>query len=432
MSGTRSIDELLTERIGLDPESVGSSLVARGLEARMSALGLSDPTEYERHLNGSGEEFQALVEEVVVPESWFFRDDRPFTFLQDQARSKWLIDPIRPLLRVLSLPCAGGEEPYSIAIALSESGLPPTRFRVDAVDLSARSLARARQACYGRNSFRGSDLAFRSRYFKEQNGRYELDPSVRNAVRLIQGNLLDPNLLANEPPYDVVFCRNLLIYFTEEARARAWANLLRLLAESGLLFLGHAERLELAGARLTAVGDKGTFAYQRLAAGLPPPLRLRAIEPPSRPRPAQPTLRVSRAEAGPPQPQAGEVRAVSRATTTKPTPALDNGSATSTLLDQAADRADQGRYDEAVGLCEQAIRASGPSARAYFLLGMVRQAAGDRSAAEASFQKAVYLDAQHDEALLALALLAQRRGDDASALGYRRRADRARARKGVG
>ncbi|SIN75400.1 chemotaxis protein methyltransferase WspC [Singulisphaera sp. GP187] len=428
MSGSRRVVELLTERIGLDPGSVGSSLVDRGLEARMSALGLSDPQDYERYLSGSGAEFQALIEEVVVPESWFFRDDRPFTFLQDQARAKWLIDPGRPPLRVLSLPCAGGEEPYSIAIALRDAGLPSSRFRVDAVDLSARSLARARQAIYGRNAFRGSDLAFRARYFQERNGRYELDASVRNSVRLIQGNILNPALLANDPAYDIVFCRNLLIYFTEEARTQAWANLLRLLADSGMLFLGHADRLDLAGVRLTATGDKGSFAYQRApakppqaAASLPPPVRLKAIEPPARAKLALPPIGVNRPVADRSPPQAVENR-----------PALDNGSATSTLLNQAAERADQGRYDEAVGLCEQAIRESGPSARAYFLLGIVRQAAGDRSAAETSFQKAVYLDTQHDEALLALALLAQRRGDDASALGYRRRAERARARKGVG
>ncbi|WP_406699525.1 CheR family methyltransferase [Singulisphaera sp. Ch08] len=428
MSGTRSIDELLTERIGLDPESVGSSLVSRGLEARMSALGLSDAKEYERHLIRSGEEFQALIEEVVVPESWFFRDDRPFTYLQDHVRSTWLAEPDRPPLRVLSLPCAAGEEPYSIAMALRDAGLPSTRFRVDAVDVSARSLARARLAIYGRNAFRGADLAFRSRHFKEQNGRFELDASVRNAVRLIQGNLLDPGLLANEPAYDIVFCRNLLIYFTDEARTQAWTNLLRLLAGSGLLFLGHADRLDLAGARLCPVGDKGTFAYRRAPASLPSPVRWKSIEPPSRTEPARPITRLNTSEANRSRLQASEIRPTSQAA---PTPAIVKSSAPSPLLDQAAERADQGRYDEAAALCEQAMRESGPTARAYFLLGMVRQAAGDRSAAESSFQKAVYLDAQHDEALLALALLAQRRGDETSAIGYRRRAERALARKGV-
>src|SRR5689334_5808072 len=99
MSGTRSIDALLTERIGLDPESVGSSLVDRGLQARITALGLSNSKEYESYLVRSKDEFQALVEEVVVPESWFFRDDRPFTFLQDHVRARWLIDASRPPLR---------------------------------------------------------------------------------------------------------------------------------------------------------------------------------------------------------------------------------------------------------------------------------------------------------------------------------------------
>lgn len=445
MNGTRSVDALLTERIGLDPRSVGSSLVDRGLEARMSALGLSDPNEYERYLSGSGEEFQALIEEVVVPESWFFRDGRPFAFLQDHVRSKWLIEPKRPPLRVLSLPCAGGEEPYSIALALLEAGLPPRRFHIDAVDLSARSLARARQAIYSQNAFRGSDLAFRARYFQEQNGRYHLDPAVRNTVRLIQGNILDPGLLAREPSYDILFCRNLLIYFTDGARAQAAANLSRLLADSGLLFLGHAERLDLARMQLTAAGDNGTFAYQRTATAstlvqsLPAPVRIKALEPPDRPRLAlssegvRPSPRLVRPEASKPvtsrQAPVLDNKPADRA---RPkAQAIDRAAGNSALLDRAIERADQGQYAEAIGLCEQSMRESGHSARAYFLLGMIRQAAGDREAAEAALRKAVYLDAQHDEALLALALLAQRRGDAASAISYRRRAERALARKGA-
>ena len=131
---------LLTQRIGLDPESVGASLIERGLQARKSALGLGEGDDYDRIVRSSGEELQELIEEVVVPESWFFRDDRPFTHLQDHVRTRWLIEPDRTPLRVLSLPCAGGEEPYSIAIALRELGLSPARFRVDAMDISARSL----------------------------------------------------------------------------------------------------------------------------------------------------------------------------------------------------------------------------------------------------------------------------------------------------
>jgi chemotaxis protein methyltransferase WspC len=117
MSRARGVDALLTQQMGLDPSTVGSSLISRGLQARMSELGLGDQDEYERVLRGSREELQNLIEEIVVPESWFFRDDRPFGFLREHVEARWLANPGARPLRALSLPCAGGEEPYSIAMA---------------------------------------------------------------------------------------------------------------------------------------------------------------------------------------------------------------------------------------------------------------------------------------------------------------------------
>src|SRR6185437_11152744 len=101
------------------------------------------------------------------------------------------------------------------------------------------------------------------------------------------------------------------------------------------------------------------------------------------------------------------------------------------ILDRAASLADLGRYDEATGLVERAIADGGASARAYFLLGLIRQVEGDRERAEAHYLKAIYLDAQHDEALLALALLARRKGDVVAEAAYRKRAERVLARKVV-
>ena len=95
------------------------------------------------------------------------------------------------------------------------------------------------------------------------------------------------------------------------------------------------------------------------------------------------------------------------------------------LLDQAADLANRGRYDEAIAACERHLRLKGPGAPVYYLMGMIHQAAGDRRRAEECFHKTVYLDPRHDEALLALALLADRRGDRDAADGFRRRAHRA-------
>ena len=117
------VEKLLAGRIGLDPATVGEELIVRGVTARMTHLGLIDRSEYEEILFHSEIEQQALVEEIVIPESWFFRDDRPFKFLRDQVQSGWVADPGRPPLRALSLPCANGEEPYSIAMSLLDAGL---------------------------------------------------------------------------------------------------------------------------------------------------------------------------------------------------------------------------------------------------------------------------------------------------------------------
>ena len=259
------IERLLARRIGLDPFALGPHMVLRAARRRMAELGLDDLGVYASRLGQSEAELQALIEEVVVPESWFFRDERPFIWLADHVRARWVGDPSRGPLRVLSLACAGGEEPYSIAITLRDAGLPARRFRIDAVDVSARRLAVARQGIYSANAFRGCELGGRARFFREHAQGYEVDPAIRSTVRFLQASALDPKLLEGSSPYDVVFCRNLLIYLDAPARNSVLAAIDRLLAADGVLFIGHADRLERAGepSRFTAVGEPGCFAYRK-------------------------------------------------------------------------------------------------------------------------------------------------------------------------
>jgi len=438
-ASTTVIERLLADRIGLDPASVGDNLIANGVRARMEALGLAGRAEYERALLGPGDELQALVEEIVIPESWFFRDERPFEALREHARAGWVADPSRPPLAALSLPCAGGEEPYSIAMALVEAGLPPARFRVDAVDVSARSLERAMAGVYGANSFRGASAAIRPRFFREQGGKFVIDPEIRRTVRFRVGNLLDPGLFEGRPPFDVVFCRNVLIYFDAPARLMAFATLTRLSAEGGLLFLGHADRPdETPASPFRPLGVKGSFAYRKGGPDAARPGRAPKVTrhaPPPRPSPA---MGEGAGKAGPspqsgrpdlaPSPLAGEGRG--GGAPHRPGPPPPGAESPTDDLERASGLADRGRYDEATALVERAIARGGPSARGSFLLGLIRQAAGDLKGAESHFQRAAYLDPAHDEALLALALLAGRRGDAAAEAGYRRRAGRVLSRKG--
>ncbi len=447
------IETLLTDRIGLDCSAVGTNLIARAVQIRMTDRGLGAPENYLALLAGSETELQALIEEVVVPESWFFRDEIPFRLVQEYAQAGWVTNPMRPPLRILSIPCAGGEEPYSLVIALFEIGLAVERSQVDAVDISKRRLDLARRGIFTNNAFRGCDPHLRDRYFRKCALGFELDASLRDRVRFMQGSILDPGLLQGAPPYHVVFCRNLLIYLDEASRARVLVALDRLLADDGLLVVGHADRLNATDSkpRFTPIGARGSFAYRRAKTAGSPPVAVGA-GPGSRPSASDnPQSCFSRPEETRPgelqsgarrvlaalDPSASQSRLNSRIeeSALPASPARDDPESRATtpgiLLERASTLANEGQHQKAIELCQKALALQGPDAATYFLMGVIYQAAGNGVQGETCFHRVVYLDPGHDEALLALALGAERRGELAAAARFRRRAARASSRKGA-
>lgn len=159
----------LRRTIGLDPLTLGSDSVARSVRRRMEACGESDESTYAARLAADAAEAERLIDDVVVPESWFFRDTQVFDFIRRFAIAR-AATPGRDVIRILSLPCAAGEEPYSIAICLLEAGLASNRFHIDGIDVSRTTLARAAAATYTANAFRASDVAFRDRWFHARGG----------------------------------------------------------------------------------------------------------------------------------------------------------------------------------------------------------------------------------------------------------------------
>jgi chemotaxis protein methyltransferase WspC len=409
------VEKLLQRKIGLDPASAGPGLVARAVRARLDALSWKrdELPRYCALLSASDAELQSLIEEVVIPESWFFRDARPFDLMADRLSSALRSDPTRPPARVLCVPCARGEEPYSVALSLLDRGVPGDRFRVLGVDLSRRALAAGRTGVYSGYAFRSADLSFRDRHFTRRDSGYAIHGGVKALVDFVQGNVVDPGFLAGSPPFDAVFCRNLLIYLDEPSRRVVLGHLDRLLTSDGLLFVGHAENLGPLTSQFRPAGDSYCFAFER-SRSLPAP----AVAP------ALPVARkVAPARATQPRSVPAEPLRERRGEVTTPPPV--NAVSKTLSLDEVAQLADRGRHVEAADACDRLIRAHGPSARAYFLLGVIRQAQGQRPQAEACFEKAVYLDPAHDEALLALSAAARRRGDEAAAANYLRRAGRA-------
>jgi chemotaxis protein methyltransferase WspC len=414
-----AIVALLRHSIGLNPDTIGPEVIARAVRHRMVQCSASDLQTYLERIQTSEQELHALIDEVVVPETWFFRDQMPFTYLGRYVMAEWL--PMHPhaVFRVLSLACSTGEEPYSIAMALLDSGLAPQHVRIDAVDISHQALRQARQAVYGHHSFRGNDLQFRERYCEQSQQGYRVVEGVRRMVTFKHGNVLDAHLLTDHAPYSVIFCRNLLIYLDAAARSRALQVLDRLLTPYGVLFVGYAETGLFLTSGYMPVHYPRAFAYRKGAAhhDLPHlPQRSGSAQPHTPRGPGQPPA-AAHVRQWPPSPAAPGVVAQA------PSGARDTQAS---VLETARRLADQGELETAATLCETFMRTHGPSAPAYVLLGLIRQAAGDPQQAEHYFDRAVYLQPDHYEALIHLALFMEHRGDAAGAAVLRQRAQRAR------
>ncbi|WP_449254594.1 CheR family methyltransferase [Bosea sp. (in: a-proteobacteria)] len=409
----RDFEALLQEMIGLSSASVGTSVIRHALARRMAACALPDLHAYWAYLQEHRDERQELIDCVVVPETWFFRDAEAFGAMTGHLRAR--ASAGRPF-RLLSLPCSTGEEPYSIAMALFDAGFAAADFSVEAVDVSARNLAYAERAIYGRNSFRGADLAFRARHFAAADGGFRPHERIRRQVRFTLGNLLGPSAFAAGRGFDVVFCRNLLIYFDRPTQAEALVRLGGLLAGDGLLLVGPGESGLPSLHGYASVRRPRAFGFVK--AGAAPALSGKPERAASRraPRSSPAAPREGRGEAAPARPFS---RRIAPAETAAPAP-----EAAKADLAAARGEADAGRFAEARSVAERHVAEHGPSAEAFYLIGLTYDAEDDEARAGGYYRKALYLAPGHREALAHLRLLLQRQGDEAAALVLARRLGR--------
>uniref|UniRef100_A0A9E7ZU53 protein-glutamate O-methyltransferase n=1 Tax=Bosea sp. NBC_00436 TaxID=2969620 RepID=A0A9E7ZU53_9HYPH len=416
----RDFEKLLRETIGLSMETVGASVIRHALKRRMAASAIPDLHAYWAFVVESPDERQELIDAVIVPETWFFRDREAFAAMIRHLREHRSGN--RPL-KLLSLPCSTGEEPYSIAMALLDAGFPDGSFQIDAIDVSNRNLVHAERAIYGRNSFRGADIAFRDRYFEACEGGFRPHDIIRRQVRFRLGNVLSAATQTGPEAYDVAFCRNLLIYFDRETQGAALIRLRQMLADDGLLLVGPAESGLPPLLGFTSVRFPRAFAFVKAQAA-----RATSTEPPAtrRPRPAP-------AKAAP-VPQTTAPRPAPRPFVQQTAPAQplelspDRAAASLTEIERAADA---GRLTEVHAAAERHIAEFGPSPDAFYWLGLAHDAADADEDAMRNYRKALYLAPDHQRALAQLRLLQQRLGDHSGAKALADRLDRLTKRSGT-
>ena len=400
----KRIETLLNREIGLCAQSIGSRAIEASTHERMLACRSRSIDEYVQLLERDPAERRALIEQIVVSETWFFRDDDVFRVLTEYVGNTWRKAHPESVLRVLSIPCATGEEAYSTSITLLEAGLPPPKYAIQAVDVSDRVVEFAKRGTYGKNSFRGATSPQRQAYFRgDAEGRAVAEEAC-TSVKFQRGNVLDP-FLAGAGSFSVIFCRNLLIYLDRAARTRALDNIYNWLLPDGIVFAGHAEGLDTMDPRFQRGAECGSFGFVKRdslraeLAGKKPPHALTS-------KTQKPALLV--------QP---------RVAVSVPKPVAPMLAPVTVSLAEAQQLADQGNLSLAAVACERLIQEAGPSAEAYCLMGIVRTALGEAERALQCFNKAVYLAPKHYTALANLALAHERRGERIAAQNFRRRAE---------
>lgn len=377
------IESVLKEAMGLNMSSVGASSLKHAIARRMRSLELDNTLHYLNLVKSSNQELNELIEEVAVNETWFFRDEAPFAALRDHALGFVSRHKGQPL-RLLSIPCSTGEEPYSMAITLIEAGIPPHYFTIDAVDISRRSLTIAQQGVYRNNSFRGQQAQQHKGYFAKTKQGYVLDPAIKGLVRFHRGNLIHLSRPLATTTYQVIFCRNLLIYLDPSFHPQAINTFDTLLADDGLLVIGHAEAGIFTNSRFTPAPYPRAFAFRKREQGDRHP--------------------------APPVPPPASAQMVMSPTPNRQTLATDG--AGSDELSRIRLLSGQDKLTQAIRACEDLIMRNGPSATLFCEMATLFEQKKDCYTAIKMLKKAIYLDPNHLDAIDMLAAIYQRLGDD--------------------
>jgi chemotaxis protein methyltransferase CheR len=371
------------------------------------------------------EQVEMLASYLTISETYFWREPHVFEALRDQILPELirLRETNGRQLRLWSAGCATGEEPYSIAIALRQA-LPTWKdwnITLLATDINPRLLRQAAAGVYGEWSFRNPPTRFKENYFRPAGkGKYEINPEIRRMVTFAYLNLATdafPTPMNDTNALDIIFCRNVLMYFTPTRARLVGQRLYHCLVEGGWFLVSSSELSPHTFSQFAPINFPGAVVYRKESGrpsrpgeifpfGGPAPAQSIALQPPvATTHSASATLSPppSRPELMPP---AKTVEAV-----TPEAPLVDLG-----LI--VRDLANQGRLAEAWAACEDAIDADKLNPGLQYLGATILQELNRESEAMAALKRALYLDPNFLLAHFALGNLARRRGNAAAAKKY--------------
>ena len=402
------------------------------LVTRATRFGFADYDEYFRVLTSSEDEIKELMNLVTINETSFFRFPAQFKALRESVIPEVIEhkSKISRSFRVWSAGCSTGEEPYTLSMTLLDSALDGMGYRgeVFGTDVSTQALDRARQAVYPARSLANLEQHVVQRWFEPVKGGHRPAQRVRDIVDLSYHNLVkEPYPLALLNNWDVIFCRNVTIYFKLESTRRVVDNFYESLNPGGYLFIGHSETLTSISNRFELVEIGGVFVYRK-----PPARRLfafgdalvkRATE---RKRPKTSELEPTPARgasaravpaAGAPARSSRPVRPAQKpAEKISPIMPEPGGEDTQSLIETAYALLEQARPAEARGYADRALALDPNCLEALLVRAYAHADAGDFTAAIAEANAALKIDPLLAPARYILGIIYQRQGDQVDAL----------------
>ncbi|HPR65383.1 MAG TPA: protein-glutamate O-methyltransferase CheR [Thermoanaerobaculia bacterium] len=242
----RLFRDYIHEKCGIFFKENNKYLLERRLESRMKELNFSTLNQYYYYLMydpRSLQEQDSLFDAITTNETYFFREERQLKAFLHEIVPETLAQ--KKSIRIWSAGCSSGEEPYTIAILLHEAGFYD-RAKIDIYgsDISQEALKKARKGIYREISFRNTQPQYRDRYFvPQENGTYRICDMIKEKVSFGRLNLMDTTRVSLLGYLDVIFCRNVIIYFDEVAKRKVIEMMHDRLTPSGYLLLGHSESL---------------------------------------------------------------------------------------------------------------------------------------------------------------------------------------------
>jgi chemotaxis protein methyltransferase CheR len=246
----RQLRDFVYQHCGLNFTEDSKYLLEKRLAKRLQQHHLKTFKDYYyflRYNPNKEQELSEVVDLLTTNETYFFREDFQLkTFVEDILPEirKRKEEEGKKTLRVWSAGCSSGEEPYTIAMLLLEQPwLKDWQIEVVGTDISQRVLHMAREGVYGDASFRTTDSSQKMRYFTEQDGKFRINDEVKSLVSISHLNLFDAPRIALLGKMDVVFCRNVIIYFDQPGKKKVVETFFQRLVPEGFLLLGHSESL---------------------------------------------------------------------------------------------------------------------------------------------------------------------------------------------